>query len=334
MRELLIMTPTTVAPGPESHLAPPRLSAISFTLCLIVLLAIFVLLNPIWVEQDMRAWNENIWWSYIPIPLLVAIFLAIERKLGLAALLLESMKLTFVKFVITITFANVLWGVSGVPDSGIPETPRAETDAVQAAFQPVAPPTPTSLDEQSLGQLSGTVVAPDGAPVAGALVWISKGLETYVFAPPAATLVLNNHGTGIEPTFAVVQVWQSISLCSSDDLLHTIVITDGSDRRLANYPMLGHDGRELMFHRQHGLIDIGCSVHSDESSARFLVLANPFHTRTAADGSFTLTGVPAGELQLEAWSPTGQAMLDGVSLPVSGALDSLRLQWNRKSDYQ
>ena len=292
---------------PRAHAAPPRLSALSFLICLSILLAIFTSLNPIWEVQDMRAWNENIWWSYIPIPFLVILCLALERKLVFSAILLETMKLTFVKFVITITAANALWAWRGTPGGGPQPEPAVDTERAGHDFEPLAAPAPTPLDPATLGEFEGSLRDRDGVPVANALVWIAAGLEAVVFAPPEGALALCNDGHGFAPSFAVARAWQALELRSTDGALHTALIEDVRGRRLLNYPVLAGEARTLMFHRDRGVLTVRCSVHGQsETAARLLVSQNPFHTRTDAQGRFRFVGVPAGQLVLRVLHPGAQ----------------------------
>ena len=95
------------APKHADEGLPPSLSLPSFLFGLALLTGVFLFLNPIWDAPDMGLWNENIWWSYAPIPLLAAALLALERKLSWATVVLETLKLTFVKFAVTFLIAQV-----------------------------------------------------------------------------------------------------------------------------------------------------------------------------------------------------------------------------------
>ena len=138
---------------------PPTLSGMSFTLGLVLLLGVFLFLNPIWAAADMADWNQNIWWSYAPIPLVVAVLLGIEGKLGGASLLLESLKLTLVKFTLTFAIAQVVWLVQGVPGTGLPVLGPVAVDADSERYtvRPAPPATELPAATESAGAR-----APDG----------------------------------------------------------------------------------------------------------------------------------------------------------------------------
>jgi hypothetical protein len=252
----------------------------------------------------MDDWNESIWWSYAPIPLLVAVCLRVEHKWSRAALLLETMKLTFVKFVVTFVAANALWAVWGTPGTGVPPAARV-TEAGSSAFEPSVAPPATELDPALQGDLVGIVRDSQGTPVRDALVWVAAGLERYVFAAPVEELVLENRGRGFLPRLAVAQTFRPLVLRADGPELHTLVISDRRRRALFNYPVLSQRERTIMFSREYGLLELACTVHgAAEEHSQLLVSANPFHGWTDARGRFDLRGVPQGEVVLGALSPS------------------------------
>ncbi|MFT5200290.1 MAG: hypothetical protein ACI87O_002965 [Planctomycetota bacterium] len=298
------MTSVSSAPASADHHELGRLSWLSFSLALAILLAVFVFLNPIWKQHDMGAWNENIWWSYLPIPLLVAVLLRVEGKFSWPALGFESMKLTFTKFALTITIAGVIWEVRGIPGTGIESAP-AMTDSAKDAYAVQPAPAATLLLAEDLGRVTGTLTNGQGQPVPQALIYVSQGLEAFRFAAPESSVQLVNTGAGFEPNMTVLQTHQVLTLHSESDALHTAVFRPASSKgahtgqRLLNYPLIPRGDRSLMFDREFGLLELTCSVHGDaELASTVLVLHHPFWTRTDTDGRFSLDGVPAGELEL------------------------------------
>ena len=294
--------------------APPVLSGRAFAFALAITLTIFLLANPIWKASVVREWDQNIWWSYAPIPLLVVGLLAWERKLGWGAFVLDTMKLTLVKFAITFVLANAIWAVWGPPGSGLAPTPPAPHAQGSGVYAPHGAPEVTPLDPARVGVLEGVVRDGHGAPVAGALVAITEGLEGHVFAAPREALRLVDDGNGFGPSPAIVRSHQPVELAGSDGVLHTAVFT-GPQQFVLNHPVLPGAVRTMMFPRARGLLTLGCSVHAGvEVDARVLVLDHPFAARTDAEGRFRFEGVPSGRLQLSAWDGPGGEVTEGVSL--------------------
>ncbi len=294
-------TPALTTPHHDD--TPALLSWTSFGICLAITLVIFTVIHPVWEPLDMDQMNANIWWSYAPIPLLALVFLAFERKLSGSALFLETLRLTFAKFAITFTVSHVLWSV--IPPPGVPEStaPPTATKPAKGDFFVREPLTPTSIDPATTGGLSGSVTDAAGAPLAGVLVFVSSGLDEYVFAAPTEPVELVNAGAGFAPAFAVVRCYQPLTLRNTDDVLHTAITAGRDDRPVFHYPVVAGGERQVMFKRHLGLISLGCKAHGDaEPTGRLAVIGNPFVAFTDAAGRFQWDGIPAGEIELSAWS--------------------------------
>lgn len=318
------MSPLETTQPSES---PAQLSRGAFALSLLVLLGIFTFLNPIWEDHAMSAWDENIGWSYVPIPALVLFFLLLERKWSGPAFLLESLKLTFVKFVLTFLAANAIWAVWGIPGTGLESGGAVVSQASASGFEPRPAPAPTPLGGRVLGILEGVVEDAQGRAVPGAMVWVSEGLEGLVFAPPAEELVLEHRGDGFEPGFALVQAWQGLRLRSLDRELHTVVLREQRGRQLTNFPLIASGELELMFARTRGPLELSCSVHGvAEPPTTLLVSGTPFQGRADSSGRFRFEGVPGEALVLCAFGPgRGAGQLRTTPSPEGGPPLLIRL---------
>lgn len=281
------------------------LSPGSFLLALGIVLAIFVGFNPIWEARDLQSWDENIWFSYVPIPLLVAGLLLRERKLAWGPFLVETMKLGLVKLVITYLAAHTVWALQGPPELRDHGGALAATTTAGDAFAPSdAAPAPSVIDPAQTGSVSIDLRGADGEPRDGALVRIVGGLEAFAFAPPDDAVELVHVGDRFEPALSVAHTWQDVRLVSRDDSLHTTVLSDVSRKYVLNYPLVARGTRELMFRRAHGVMTVRCSVHGDaEPTAHVVVSDNPFARVSQPAGPVTFEGVPAGVVELEAWEP-------------------------------
>jgi hypothetical protein len=67
-----------------------------------------------------------------------------------------------------------------------------------------------------------------------------------------------------------------------------------------------------------GIVVLGCNIH-DTMVAWILVVDTPYFTRTAADGTATLTGLPPGDYVLRAWNNSMSQEQPGEVLRVSAA---------------
>ncbi|MCB9897988.1 MAG: hypothetical protein H6825_08295 [Planctomycetes bacterium] len=305
---------------PHDDGQPPALSLPAFALVLGVVLAVFFLLNPLWERPDIEAVDSNIWMSYAPIPLLVALALAVEHKLRRASWFLETLKVTLAKFGVTYLVANLVWFVDGPP----PAKPETLDLAPVGAFASEAPdgttaPRATAIDPAQTGRVAGEVRDAHGEPVPDALVWISSGLKRFVFDAPDGPALLHHDGDGYAPRLVVVRTRQDFVLRSAPDALHTAELVDGAGRLVGNVPALAGGEHHMTFARELGLVSVRCRVgpHA-EDPVHLLVIAHPFATRSDARGAFAFDGVPAGELELSAWTETRGALARPVALAPRG----------------
>lgn len=310
------------APGPTADGSPPQLSGRAFFGALAALLAVFVLANPIWQAPDVQGWNENVWWSYAPIPLVVGALLVWEGKWGWGSFAHESMRLTLWKFFITYVVANTIWAVHGPPASGVTPAGPPGRSADAGPFAVADAPAFVELDPTARGDLSVTVRDARGAPVAGALVWLQGDWDDLALAPPDGPAHLVHDGRAFSPGLALVSAWQPLELVSLTDELHTAVLAPlagGPD--LFNYPLVARATRQVMFRRGHGLLEVACMAHrSSEPTTRLLVLGHPFGAFTDAAGQVLFEGVPAGDAQVLVLTDAADVPLtDGVTVEAGTA---------------
>jgi hypothetical protein len=284
---------TTASPASDAE-APPRMSRAQLLGALAIAFTLFLFeAGPIWRHPwDMELLNRAVFWSYIAIPLLVIACLAWSRHLSARAFIVDTLVLTLVKYTCTFAFSLVLWEVTPFPAPAHQAASAHGARALAIESTPAATP----LDPSKTGAVTGTVTDAAGHPLSGALVWISGGLEEYVFAAPSAPVTLDRSDVDTIAPLTVVQVNQPILARSADGKLHTLVAAkDG--RTLFNAPLLpsGEPSR-LSFREAEGLVTLHCNVHpgASEADGQILVVGHPFFARTDESGHFAFRGVPAG----------------------------------------
>lgn len=291
-----------VEPTFHSAETQERMSRAQFWSVLAVAFTLFLFeAGPIWRHPwDMDLLNRAIFWSYVAIPLLVVACLAWSKRLSLRGFFVDTLVLTLVKYTCTFACALVLWEVTPAPSpTHVATAPHAARSAV---VEPM--PVPTPIDPAKTGTVSGTVLDAAGHPVAGALVWISGGLEEYVFAPPSEPVTIATTESGMSPPLSVVQAHQPILARSADGRLHTMIaVKDG--KTLFNTPLLPSGAASrVSFRAAEGLVAVHCNVHpvAVEARGQVLVLGHPFFGWTDERGHFDLRGVPAGRLTLATYA--------------------------------
>jgi len=174
-----------------------------------------------------------------------------------------------------------------------------------------AAPTPAALnitkDEEFCGPHNlvdeSLVVGPDGG-VANVVVFLRTrdvAVHPDLEAAAAAQIVFDNKNCRFEPH--VLAVWfdrQTLIVRNSDPVGHNTNISPTADTP-AN-PLLAADSQiEYTFHRhQNEPVAVSCNIHP-WMRGYVLPRENPYFAVTAADGSFKIEKLPAGELEFVAW---------------------------------
>jgi hypothetical protein len=310
------------------HQGIARLSRLETAGVLAVAIAVFLLLGgPIWAHR----WDPDtsIVYSYVPIPILVFAILLATGRFGLRAFVLESLRITVLKFGLTAGFLTVLWTTQTPPPPDRPLDPLARRTPTPAAARPAEPtavPAVSTIPAASRGDVTGTVRGVDGSPLASAVVYVTSGLERFVFATEA-DVPLALTARGLTPDPLVVGTGGSAVIRSGDGRLHTVHAWVGAGDELFNVPLLPSGAERRVRFGKAGAGGIRCDVHPDEA-ARLLVVAGAFATRTGADGRFRLTGVPAGTIRIAVLGETGPGSARDVAVtagpPVDGSIDLAR----------
>jgi plastocyanin len=139
--------------------------------------------------------------------------------------------------------------------------------------------------------------------------------------PPAkATVVMR--GKEFRPRVVVVATGATVEFPNEDGVFHNAFSVSGENRfdlELYKKPQ----SRSFTF-LHPGVVRVYCNIHP-QMSAVVLVRDNPFFTRAAADGSFSLTGVPAGRYAVKAWHERGGEAAAEVTVPEDGRVDAAAL---------
>ncbi len=149
---------------------------------------------------------------------------------------------------------------------------------------------------QKRRDLERLLVAPNRG-VANTVVFLRNITRGKAMDLPAARRFLNQKNCRYEPHILLVPVEATLTVKSSDPLLHTVQMSGNADY---NLPFV-LDGQEITRPMtREGTVDLRCNVHVWMNS-EMIVAPHPYYTVTDKEGNFELTQVPPGDYEIVAW---------------------------------
>ncbi|HWU77193.1 MAG TPA: hypothetical protein VN043_11880 [Rhodanobacter sp.] len=158
----------------------------------------------------------------------------------------------------------------------------------------------------------------------GQQVVAGEQVDTLVYFVPGAGAAhakpghytIYTHNRDFSPEAMALPEGSTVTFVNLDDVRHNVFsVTPGSSFDLG-YQAAGEKADHVFSHA--GIVLVSCHVHRS-MELDLLVVPTPYFAKVAADGSFTLHGLPAGAGTLHFWNPRAQPLSKQVSLPMTGA---------------
>jgi hypothetical protein len=145
--------------------------------------------------------------------------------------------------------------------------------------------------------LERLLVAPSGG-VANTVVFLRNVRRGKAMDLPVARRSLNQKNCRYEPHILLVPVQATLTVKSSDPLLHTVHMSGSADYNLP-FTAKGQEITRPM--TREGIVSLRCNAGHVWMNGEMIVAKNPYYAVTDEDGSFELTQVPPGQYEIVAW---------------------------------
>lgn len=148
--------------------------------------------------------------------------------------------------------------------------------------------------------LTVQVKAPNGTPVAGAVVTVHlKGRATPMPRPLAARSI-SQQALQFHPFMLVVPVGTPVSFPNLDQVRHHVYSFSPAKR--FELKLFAREQNRSVIFDQPGIVSLGCNIH-DQMTAFIDVVDTPWAVTTDARGVAQFGDVPAGAVDIEVWHP-------------------------------
>lgn len=165
--------------------------------------------------------------------------------------------------------------------------------------------------------LSEEVLVSEGG-LQNVFVYVKSGLEGRKFATPSTPVVIDNKDCLYVPHVAGVMVGQPVELLNSDPTLHNVRLKSQNQKNWnLGLPFQGMK-QTKKFEAVEVMATLKCDVHP-WMTGYVGILDHPYYAVSAANGSYSIQGLPPGEYEIEAWHETLGTRSARISVAASSA---------------
>jgi len=145
--------------------------------------------------------------------------------------------------------------------------------------------------------LERLVIGPNGG-VANTVVFLRNINHGKAMDLPAERRFLNQKTCRYEPQILLVPKDATLTVKSSDPLLHTVHMSGSSDYNLP-FTTQGQEISRPM--TREGVVSLRCNAGHVWMNGEMIVARHPYYAVTDQEGNFELTQVPPGTYEIVAW---------------------------------
>lgn len=166
-----------------------------------------------------------------------------------------------------------------------------------------AAPVPGKLDtsnDAACGEATANDVLIKDGKLQNVFVFVKSGLPDANFEVPSNEITLDQKGCIYIPRVVGLQAGQPLKITNSDQTNHNIHPIPKLNKEWNESQLKGQGPIVKKFAKPETQIPVKCNMHS-WMLAYVNVVSHPFYAVSAADGTFTIKGLPPGEYEIEAW---------------------------------
>lgn len=137
------------------------------------------------------------------------------------------------------------------------------------------------------------------------------------FPPPKELAVVDQKDLKFVPHVLAIQVGTTVEFPNSDPMSHNVFSI--SDAKRFNLGLYQQGASRRVKFDTPGVVELLCNVHL-EMSAYLVVVKNRFYAQTGPDGTFQISGVPAGRRLLRCWHERLPTHDQWIEVPTEGSV--------------
>jgi hypothetical protein len=145
--------------------------------------------------------------------------------------------------------------------------------------------------------LERLVLGPNGG-VANTVVFLRNVTRGKAMDLPEPRRFLNQKNCRYEPHILLVPLDATLTVKSSDPLLHTVHMSGSADYNLP-FTAQGQEITRPM--NREGIVSVRCNAGHVWMNGEMIVAKHPYYAVTDQDGNFRLNDVPPGTYEIVAW---------------------------------
>jgi hypothetical protein len=172
-------------------------------------------------------------------------------------------------------------------------------------------------DKHQGGVTDPQYVVNDGK-LGNVFVYVKSGLPAgATFTSPSEPVVIDQNGCLYHPRVLGIMVGQPLEIRNSDPVLHNIKAVPAANRGFnISQPTEGMKTTRT-FDTPEVMVPLECNVHG-WMNAYVGVMSHPYFAVSSENGTYSITGLPAGTYEIEAWHEKLGTKTMTVTVPDGG----------------